>query len=384
MSFQQGLSGLNAASKTLEVIGNNVANASTVGFKQSQAQFADVYATSLSGGGAGQAGIGVKVAQIAQQFTQGNVSSSNNPLDIAIKGRGFFRMSDNGSITYARNGQFQLDKTGYIINAAGHRLTGYVADAQGVLQTGAPTDLVISSADAAPQVSTEVNTVLNLDSREVVPTPLPTFDPADPATYTATTSINVFDTLGNSHLLQTFYIKTAPNTWNLQATVDGAAATFAAPSNLVFDTSGAIDTTLTTTPITVTSPALTTGAATPLVLDLSYTGTTQFGSIFGINAQNQDGFASGHLSGFSVADDGKIVGRYTNGQSKNLGQVVLGDFTNPNGLQPLGDNEWAETSMSGVALVGVAGSGSLGGFQSSAVEESNVDLTAELVNMITA
>lgn len=379
MSFQQGLSGLNAASKSLEVIGNNVANAGTVGFKQSQAQFADVYASSLTGSGASQVGIGTKVAQVAQQFTQGNITASNNPLDIAINGGGFFRLSDNGAVTYSRNGQFQLDKSGYIVNANGSRLTGYTVNAAGVLSTGAPADLMINTSDIAPKVTTTANAVLNLDSGSAIPTTTP-FSISDPTSYNNATSVSVYDSLGNSHTLQTFYVKTAANTWDVYASSDGVAISAAPVGNLVFGTDGAL---LSGSPVAISVPA-TTGAATPFTVSVDYAGTTQYGATFSVNSLKQDGYASGKLNGFNTSGDGTIVGRYTNGQSAVLGQVVLSNFTNPNGLQPLGNNVWAETATSGAPLVGTPGSGPLGVLQSSATEESNVDLTAELVNMITA
>jgi flagellar hook protein FlgE len=380
MSFQQGLTGLNAASKSLEVIGNNVANASTVGFKQSQAQFADVYASSLTGAGASQIGIGVKVAQVAQQFTQGNITASSNPLDIAINGGGFFRMDDNGSITYARNGQFQLDKSGYIVNANGGKLTGYVADSNGVLSTGAPAELNINTADLTPKSTTAVSALLNLDSRKSA-LPSAGFNMNDPATFHDSTSVSVYDSLGNPNTLQTYFVKPAGGAWGVFASTDG---TLIGPIGaLNFQGAGSITAATTTLPIAVPL-TVTTGAASPFSVDVDFTGTTQFGSTFSVNTLNQDGFASGRLAGFSTAADGTIVGRYTNGQSATLGQVVLANFTNPNGLQPLGNNVWAETSASGSPLVGAPNSGGLGVLQSSAVEDSNVDLTAELVNMITA
>jgi flagellar hook protein FlgE len=166
MSFQQGLSGLNAASKQLEVIGNNVSNANTVGFKQSRAEFADVFANSLSGGGASQIGIGTKVSNVAQQYTQGNITATNNSLDIAINGGGFFRMSNNGSVTYSRNGQFQMDKDGYIVDATSKRLTGYSAGPTGGLSTGAPAELRIDTGDLQPSATTEIVGLINLDSRK--------------------------------------------------------------------------------------------------------------------------------------------------------------------------------------------------------------------------
>jgi flagellar hook protein FlgE len=501
MGFQQGLSGLNAASKSLETIGNNVANANTVGFKQSETQFADVYASSLTGAGGSNIGIGVKVAQVSQQFTQGNITSSNNPLDIAINGGGFFRMSNGGTVTYSRNGQFQLDKNGYIVNANGARLTGYTATANGAVASGAPSDLNINTADLAPKATANVATQINLDSRNTTPATA-AFNPTDPTSYNNSSSVSVYDTLGNSHVLQTYYVKTGSGTWNVYGTNDGvpigvspptttasplaggaptsfsaiaagtfsvngisigavaagadaltqganvaaainaaaipgvtaaasgatgavtitnsaaggtvnitmngAAATAAAATTnkntllaqtgftsaevgtqgvqvgtLNFKSDGTIDTATTTLPFSL-SISLANGATSPLNVNFDFTGSNQFGSSFGVNKLTQDGYASGQLSGFNVGQDGVITGRYTNGQSKTLGQVVLANFTNPNGLQPLGNNVWAETSASGPSLVGPPNSGGLGVLQSSAVEDSNVDLTAELVNMITA
>lgn len=388
MSFQQGLSGLNAASKNLEAIGNNVANAQTVGFKSSQAQFADVYASSLTGAGGNNTGIGTKVSQVAQQFTQGNVTATNNPLDIAINGGGFFRMSTNGAITYGRNGQFQLDKNGFISNANGAHLTGYTANGNGVLSTGAPADLNIATADLPPKQSADVIAGLNLDSRNNVPATA-TFDSADPTSYNSATSVSVFDSLGNAHILQTYFVKTGPvapatgqGTWDVYAATDGVPAA-ASIGTITFKTDGSIDTAATTLPFVVAVP-VTTGAATPYNVNVDFTGSTQFGSTFSVNKLQQDGYASGRLSGFNISADGTLTGRYTNGRSSTLGQVVLASFANPNGLQPLGNNQWADSATSGAALVGTPSSGSLGVLQSSAVEDSNVDLTAELVNMITA
>ena len=377
MSFQQGLSGLNAAAKNLDVIGNNVANSGTVGFKQSQAQFADVYANSLTGAGGSQVGIGVQVAAVAQQFTQGNITSTNNPLDIAINGGGFFRMDNGGEITFQRNGQFQLDRNGFIVGSGGAFLTGYTADANGVLSTGAPAPLFINTADITPQVTTGIDSVLNLDSTKSA-LPAAGFNQNDPTTFHNSTSVSIYDSLGNAHTLQTYYVKTAAGAWSVFASTDGAPATSVGALN--FNTDG----TLTTAMPLSTSVTVTTGAATPFAVDIDFTGTTQFGSSFSVNKLTQDGYTSGRLAGFSVGDNGIIQGRYTNGQSAVLGQVVLASFANPNGLQPLGNNMWSDTATSGAPLIGTPDSGSLGVLQSSAVEDSNVDLTAELVNMITA
>lgn len=395
MSFQQGLSGLNAASKQLEVIGNNVSNANTVGFKQSRAEFADVFANSLTGSGGTQIGIGTTLATVAQQFTQGNITATNNSLDIAINGNGFFRMSSNGAITYTRNGQFQLDKFGYIVDSANKRLTGYAADTSGNILSGSAVDLQINTADIQPVATTEIEGTINLDSRNNPMAATPVFDPADPTTYNNSTAVTVYDSLGNSHTLQNFFRKTAANTWDVFTTVDGVRTPATGTTAVMTFTGTGVSPTITaTTPVnglpsvtftpmnSATPPAANGAAAVTTTID--YSKSTQFGSAFSINSLSQDGFTSGRLSGFNTADDGTIVGRYSNGQSKNLGQVILASFTNPNGLQSLGGNAWAVSASSGPALNGTPGSGLLGVLQSSAVEDSNVDLTAELVNMITA
>lgn len=379
MSFQQGLSGLAGASRALDAISNNVANSGTVGFKQSQAQFADVYAASLAGGGAGQIGIGTTIGNVAQQFTQGNITVTNSPLDVAINGAGFFRMSDGGTITYTRNGQFNVDKEGYIVNSAGYRLTGFGADTLGNIIPGSPVDLLVSAADLTPNTTTEALVTVNLDSRQVPPTQAP-FLATDPRTYNSSTALTVYDTLGNPHTLSLYFLKdAAANTWDTEYTLDGAAVTPASGGTLTFSNAGAL---AGGGLVTFTGVVPGTGAAN-LNFTLDYGGTTQFGSAFGVSSIVQDGYSSGRLAGLSVGADGILQGRYSNGQSRNLGQVVLANFNNPNGLTPLGGNQWGESPDSGQPLVGAPNTGSLGVLQSSAVEESNVDLTAELVAMIT-
>ncbi len=381
MSFQQGLSGLNGASKQLDVIGNNVANANTVGFKGSQAQFADVYASSLTGAGGNQAGIGTKVSQIAQQFTQGNIESSSNPLDIAINGGGFFRTIINGTVQYSRNGQFSLDKNGFIVNAQGAQLTGYMASAKGVLSKGAPVALRVNSADLNPLPTAIIKGVMNLDSRSAIPA-TPLFDPTDPTSYNNATSVNVYDSLGNPHVLQTYFVKTAASAWNCNFVIDGNMPV-SSTTAMTFSSSGALVTPAAVVPLSL-ALVPPTGAVTPLLTTFNFAGSTQFGATFSVNTLTQDGYTSGRLSGFNAGSDGVILARYTNGQSLTLGQVVLANFTNPNGLSPLGNNAWAETASSGAALVAEPNTGSNGVLQASAVENSNVDLTAELVQMITA
>jgi len=399
MSFQQGLSGLNVAAKTLDVIGNNVANAGVVGFKASGAQFGDVFASSLSGGGATQIGIGAQLSAVEQQFSQGNISSTSNPLDVAINGRGFFRMDDNGSITFSRNGQFHSDSAGYIVNNNNARLTGYAANAAGSIVGTAPSDLQVSTADIVPKTTSTFSAGLNLDSRAGVLLPA-SFNANNPATFTSSTSGAVYDSLGISHVLTLYFLKSGANAWETYATIDGAASAGGVPVGvtlaggasqaLTFNTNGALI--APAAPIAVSvdlnavAAALGTvnGATSPATFTLDLTSATQFGGGFSVNALTQDGYSSGRLSGFSVGADGTMVGHYSNGQTRKMGQVVLADFANPQGLKPMGSNQWEDSTESGLPLVGVPGSGSLGALQASAVEESNVDLTAELVNMITA
>jgi flagellar hook protein FlgE len=388
MGFQTGLSGLNAAAQSLDVIGNNIANSATVGFKQSRTLFSDVYANSLGGAGSNSVGIGVKVAAIEQEFTQGAITASNNPLDIAVNGKGFFRLDDNGTVSYSRAGQFHLDNAGYIVTTEGFKVTGYTIDNTGNIVQTAPVPLQLSSDQLAPTPTSEFRASMNLDSREAVPATA-VFNATDPTSYNDSTSGTVFDTLGNSHVLTQYFVKTAvAGQWNLHATVDGTAlanvdlgAGAGNPISVNFNSSGALTTAM---PINGVALTVTGGAVSPLTLALDFSGTTQFGANFGVNSLFQDGFASGRLAGFNMGGDGIMVGRYTNGQSRNLGQVVLASFANPQGLKPLGNNRWDETSDSGIPVVGAPSSGDLGALQSAATESSNVDLTAELVNMITA
>jgi flagellar hook protein FlgE len=387
MGFQQGLSGLNAASKSLDVIGNNVANASTVGFKDAQAQFADMYANSMNRSGNSPVGIGVATANVQQQFTQGNITTTSNPLDVAINGDGFFRMVSsigNNTPMYARNGQFQLNKDGYIINPSenGAFLTGLAAGIAG----GDPTPIQINTASIPATVTSAATDKLNLDSRDAVIAAA--FNPTDATTYSDTTGMTVYDSLGNTHNIQTYFAKTAvtvapapvTTSWTVYGTVDGGAASTL--GTLTFDANGVSTLTPAQQTLSITVPA---GAGTTaFTVPINYTGTIQSGSSFVELARSQNGVAPGTLTGFNIGPDGSIVGSYSNGVSKNLGTVMLATFANPNGLQPLGNNLYAASPAAGDAIIGKPTAGGLGSLQARAVEDSNVDLTAELVNLIVA
>lgn len=379
MGFQTGLSGLNAASKNLDVIGNNVANSSTIGFKGARAEFSDVYAASLSGGGASQIGIGTKLSAVQQLFSQGNLSTTDNPLDMAVSGNGFFRMELNGETSYTRNGQFIQDNQGFIVNSAGRYLTGYGVDtATGLVDKTAIIPMQIDKSDIDPSASTAVNITANLDARSTAIAGA--INPSIPTTFTDTTSLTVYDSLGNDHKASVFYQKTAANSWNVELYVDGANVPLT-PATLTFNTNGTI-----ATPAAgafVSNSFTPTGAAAQtLTFDMSQ--VSQFGSKFGVTKLDQDGYASGRLSGFTFDSNGILSGSFTNGQIRTMGQVVLSSFPSVSNLKAVGNNEWVQTNGSGAPIDGVPNSANLGQLFSQRLEESNVDLTTELVNMITA
>lgn len=505
MGFQQALSGLDASSKALEAIGNNVANSGTAGFKMSTVQFADAFAAALQGGSGSQVGIGTQVASVSQQFTQGNITTTNNPLDLAVNGGGMFRMDNNGVISYTRNGQFILNKDGYIVNAAGLKVTGYttVDPLTGIITSGNLQPLQINNTAIPPSATSVSQIQVNLDSRATPPSKMtpgtstgslvpaapmtvtagvndgfaiqidgqpsvpiviapgtyttvpelatavqnalnanatlasqnvsatvsidpvsgflvvssgsagtvgshaagssvalaagtafaalfgvPTttvgvdnFDPTVATSYTASTAQTVYDTLGDPHTLSLYYAKTsAPGRWQLYTVLDGK--TVVKQPDLLFNDSGLLISPSAGT-LLAQSFSPNNSARNPMTFNLDLKGSTQYGIDFGTNQLLQDGYTSGQLSGMSVSNDGIVQGRYSNGKSRNMGQIVLANFNNLSGLQSLGNNQWGETLVSGAPIPGAPKSGNLGLIQSGSIEESNVDMTAELVNMIT-
>jgi flagellar hook protein FlgE len=394
MGFQQGLSGLNASSKSLEVIGNNIANANTYGAKSSRAEFADVYANAI-GGTRNAIGIGVSVAAVAQQFTQGNITGTDNPLDVAINGGGFFQVRDpSGAMTYSRNGQFKVDNAGFIVNNQGSHLMGFPADATGTIIPGTATALQMPTAGITPQVTTGIQMEMNLDSRAGVtlPTAGAPIDFADPSTYNNATSQTVYDVKGQEVALTYYFQKTGTDTWNVYVAANGTPLATSggnpAPSTTItFPTNGGTPTAPAgTVALDIPSVSNAVGAVTVpitgVALDLS--GATQYGAQFGVTDLQQDGYSAGQLIGAQIDANGVISARYSNGETRPAGQLELATFRNPQGLQPMGGNAWVQTAASGGPIVGTPGSGNLGVLQAGALEESNVDLTAELVNMIVA
>jgi len=405
MSFQQGISGLSAASRSLDVIGNNIANAETVGSKAARAEFADVYANAALHQLDGSTGMGVRVAAVTQQFGQGSIRTTNNPMDVAINGRGFFQVVRPGQLdaAYTRDGQFQLDNQGYIVSNQGLRLQGYAVDPATGKPGGVTGDIQLPSQGVEPHVTTRGELALNLDARSAAPgASTPAFSASDSDSYASATSLPVFDQQGNEHVLSLFFRRTTvDNQWDVYAAADGApvpaAATpagrlsFGADGKLNPAQSGTLaagalaagDLTLAIPFPTATLPV---GASSPTSapVTLSFAGSTQFGSAFGVTSVAQDGYAPGQLTGFGIDGGGMVQAQYSNGKTLPAAQVALADFRNQQGLASVGGNMWRATPASGQAAVGAPGSGNLGVLQGGAVEDSNIDLTQQLVDMITA
>lgn len=380
MPFAIALSGLNAASADLGVTANNVANVSTTGFKMSRAQFAEVFAVGTQSVSSSATGSGVRLSAVAQQFTQGNIDFTDNALDLAIAGEGFFVLSDNGARVYTRAGAFGVDNQGNVVNAQGLRLQAYPYAGNGLFNTGAPSDLQLATGANPPSATTTAELGLNLPANAPPPAN-PVFDPADPSSFNHTTSITIYDSLGAAHTATVYFIKDAvPNTWNTQVQIDGTPVTGATP--ITFNNDGSFATPAGgLMPLGSYTPS--TGAA-DITMSMNFADATQFGDAFGVNSLSQDGFTTGRLTGVSVDEEGVVFARFTNGQSSALGKLALANFVNPQGLQQLGDTSWGQSFASGDALLGEAGTASFGNIQSGALEASNVDLTAQLVQMITA
>ncbi len=388
MAFQTALSGLNAASTDLSVTGNNIANASTNGFKQSRSEFADVYATNLQGVSATTPGSGVRVTRVAQQFGQGNVDFTNNNLDLAINGTGFFVLANDGALEYSRAGAYNIDREGFVVNHKSQRLQVFppVAVGSGTgFNTGALSDLQISTTEAPPQGTSDAIVNVNLDASETEPA-VP-FDPSNAGSFNHSTSLTLYDSLGTQHTGTLYFRATATdNQWDTFLYVDGANAPVGGGQSvpLVYGTDGSLTTANADATGSVTYDAFPIAGADDLDLTVDFSSSTQFGSGFGVNNLVQNGFASGKLNGLDISQTGVVFARFTNGQSQELGQVILAKFPNEQGLSALGDTNWGETFGSGDVNFGAAGSSDFGTLQSGALEASNVDISQQLVNLIIA
>jgi flagellar hook protein FlgE len=442
MGFATALSGLKAASTNLQVTGNNIANSQTTGFKESRAEFADVYASSLGGVSKIQPGSGVKVTEVAQQFNQGNIESTQNSLDLAVSGNGFFVLADTVNLpdsanpsapvdpsvpsAYTRNGAFQLNSSGQVVNDKGQYLLAFAANgttAEEGFSVGVFRPLTIDSAQGLPKATENINMKLNLNGAANLPT-IP-FDPTEPLSYNNTTSVTTYDVQGNAHIASTYYVKTGANAWDAYFFLDdygvtvgtpavvGPPAVAAVPSviagaavvgppvvagtpntpgtpiAMAFDSTGKLSTVdgastkvdFVDVDLAGIDPNL---SVDKMNFDLDFFGTTQFATPFSVNGLDQDGLPAGNLTGIDVDSTGVVFARYSNGGSKALGQVALARFQSNQSLAKLGDTTWAKTSSSGAPIYGAAGDNNFGDIQSSALEGSNVDLSEQLVKLIIA
>jgi flagellar hook protein FlgE len=380
MSFNVALTGLNAATQDLAVVSNNLANSATVGFKSSRAEFGDIYAATATGVGSTAVGNGVRVQEVAQQFSQGNVETTGNSLDLAINGNGFFTLSNGGALSYTRDGQFQLNNAGQVVTSSGADLQVYAPLPTGGFNTGGLSNLTLTTNESAPQATANAQITATLPANATVPTTT-TFDPSDPTSYTDTTSLTVYDSLGAAHTASLYFIKgAAANDWSVQTYVDGTAVN--TPQDLQYSTSGVL-----------TNPAngkIDLGAYTPATgaadmdMTFNYNQTQQTGDTFSVTAVQQDGFTTGTLTGINIDSTGVVQASFTNGRSVALGQVAMANFANTQGLQQNGNATWTATTASGSVVQGIAGGSGFGSVQSGALEQSNVDTTSALVSMITA
>jgi flagellar hook protein FlgE len=380
MSFNVALTGLNAATQDLSVVSNNLANATTTGFKSSRAEFGDIYAATQTGVSSTAVGNGVSVQEVAQQFSQGNVETTGNSLDLAINGNGFFTVSNNGALSYTRDGEFQLNNAGQVVTATGGALQVYAPLPTGGFNTGGLSDLTLTTNESAPQATANASVTATLPANATPPVTTP-FSPTDPTSYTDTTSMTVYDSLGAAHTASLYFIKgAAANDWSVQTYVDGNAV--GTPQDLQYSSSGVL-----TNPANgqvALGPYTPATGAADMNLNFSFSNTQQTGDTFAVTAVQQDGFTTGTLTGINIDSTGVVQASFTNGRSVDLGQVAMANFANNQGLQQNGNASWTATTASGSVVQGIAGGSGFGNIQSGALEESNVDTTAALVDMITA
>ena len=410
MSFNIGLSGLFAANKQLDVTGNNIANVATTGFKSSRAEFEDVYSATRLGTGSKTVGNGVRLANVSQQFTQGDISNTGNVLDMGINGSGFFVLNNSGSLSYTRAGTFKVDKEGYVTNTDGtSRLQGYGVDDNGKIQNGVLTDLRIDTSNLAPKATTSVSSTINLNSTaDVIDVVANPFDPSKSASFTKQFSTPIFDTQGNQHTMDQYMVKTGANTWSTYTLIDGRnpngsdpKVTPAIASVMAFDTSGKLVSVTTPGTPPVVSPDLkitnwvpgtvTNGvwaangaSADPAGMSIAMSNTTQFNADTARSIPAQNGYATGQITNLTIDGSGVLLANFSNNQTKPIGQISLASFTNEQGLQPVGGTSWKETYSSGIPGYDAPETGSLGSIQSNSLEESNVNVTNELVELIKA
>ena len=400
MAFQQGLSGLNASSEQLDVIGNNIANANTYGAKSSAAVFGDMYASALGGGGGtgNSVGIGVNVEAVEQNFSQGNITTTGNNLDLAINGGGFFALQNaQGDTVYSRNGQFQRNTNGYIVNATGDELLGQALSSTGQASGPNGVPIQLSNNPLPPQAASAVSMTANLDAAATPPTVTPV-DFSNSSSYNFVTSQTLYGVNGSPVNVNYYFVEsaapttTAGGSWNVYMSAGGntnadsvstdGSGNPTPVASFTFNSNGTLP-----SGSTFTLPNIPGGANGSTIngVTLNLAGTTEYAGGFSVTSLTGGGYAAGNLSSYTIGNDGTIKAEYTNGETADVARVQLTNFENLNGLKPVGNNEWQATNTSGNPLpLGTPGTGVYGVLQSGALEDSNVDLTGSLVNMIVA
>ena len=373
MSFNIALSGLDATNTELNTISHNIANASTYGFKGARTEFAAVYNGMQPGG--------VEVASISQNFDKnGSVTGTGRAMDLAINGGGFFVTKDSaGQLLYTRSGVFNTDRDNYVMSNTGAKLQGYSVDGNNNLLTGVTGDIKLSTSSLAAQATDKMAFIANFDAtNESIDTTLNPFDSDNTKSFHSSYTTKVFDSQGKPHTVTQYFTKTSDNSWQVNAQVDGGKAVVS-NITMTFNPDGSL-----ATPTSAYQVAFPATGANPVSIDIDLSGSTQFGTEFGVSTNNPNGYTSGELAGVRVEDNGMVYATYTNGQSQLQGQLVLANFANPQGLSTVSGTAWTQSFSSGAPVVGVPGSGTLGELTPGALEGSNVDLTSELVNLMTA
>jgi flagellar hook protein FlgE len=388
MSLSVELSGLQVAQTNLDTIGNDIANVNTTGFKGSTPNFTDVYATSLAGAAGASQGLGAAANSVSQLFTEGTISQTGNPLDVAIDGNGFFQVQTGTGILYSRDGALQLNANGYLTNDTGALIMGYAAPTSGstATQSGPLQTIQIDQSNIAPVATSQLSLDLNLPSSDSpINTTTTPFSVSNPLSYNESTTSTIYDSLGASHTLTTYFTQVSgsgsPPQWQTHWEVSNSNGSMVASgtgATLSFNASGALSAGSGTINV-----SLGTGA-NPLSIAQTFTGTTLSSLSFGVNSLNNNGAPGGQFAGLEIATNGNVIAQYTNGATKIMGTIALANFTNPQGLVATTNNDWQATVSSGQPVTNAPGNGVLGTLQSDALEGSNVDLSTQLVNLIVA
>lgn len=382
MALTTALSGILGAQSDLDVISNNIANTDTTGFKSSRAEFGDIFSSTAYNLSTVGVGGGTQLLETAQEFSQGDIQTTGNSLDVAIDGNGFFTLNTGNGYVYSRAGDFQMDSNGDVVSAEGYKLQVYPSGAtSGTFDTSRMVDLNLDTSESTASATSSATIIANLPSSATTITG--TFSSGDSSTYNDTTSFTAYDSQGEQHTVTVYYSKTATNTWDAHVSVDGTDVTPSSGLTLGFDSNGQLETP-SNGKLALANYQPSDGAS-DMSITLNFSGTTQYGTDYSAGTISQNGYEAGSLSSIDIGDDGIVTANYSNGQSAEVGQLAMANFTNEQGLAQVGDADWKATTNSGEAIMGTANSGQFGELESGALETSTTsDTTAQLVAMIQA